>query len=199
MKTFIISSIAMAFALCACQTETKPTVAKVTFGVYQVINRQEIPTALLDTLKTTSIQFETDSLSGIVGYVQKADTASFALDFSDQNVKLFLTRNPVDKENLYYALAVTRLQPELDQSDISKTQNEGSNVMINFTQKGATKWADLTKKSIGKMVAFVIDNRICSMPYVNSEIRNGAAMIAGFESDTTATRISEALLFSSSK
>ncbi|MGE4569367.1 MAG: hypothetical protein AB7C90_09340, partial [Bacteroidales bacterium] len=116
-----------------------------------------------------------------------------------QNIKFFLMRNPVDKESHYYALAFTCLQPELDLSDIAKTQNEGSNVMINFTRKGATKWADLTKKSTGKMVAFVIDNRICSMPYVKGEIRNGAAMITGFESDSAANRISEALLFGRSK
>lgn len=47
--------------------------------------------------------------------------------------------------------------------------------------EGATKWSDLTKQNIGKSVAFIIDNQIYAMPEINSEIRNGVALITNFE------------------
>lgn len=58
--------------------------------------------------------------------------------------------------------------------------------------EGATKWSDLTKQNIGKSVAFIIDNQIYAMPEINSEIRNGVALITNFENEII-TSISELL------
>jgi preprotein translocase subunit SecD len=43
------------------------------------------------------------------------------------------------------------------------------------------------------MVAFIIDNQIYTMPLINGEIRNGAALINGLENETIAKNISESL------
>ena len=59
--------------------------------------------------------------------------------------------------------------------------------------KGANKWADLTKKNIGKTLAFIIDNQIYTMPVINTEIRNGVALINGLENETFSKNISESL------
>ncbi|HAR62955.1 MAG: protein translocase subunit SecD [Candidatus Margulisiibacteriota bacterium] len=52
-------------------------------------------------------------------------------------------------------------------------------VGIEFTQKGAKKFRDVTAKNIGKPIAIVLDNRIISAPVVNEAIPAGKAVITG--------------------
>lgn len=72
-------------------------------------------------------------------------------------------------------------------------KNNRNNVEIYFNMKGSNKWADLTKNSIGKTLAFIIDDMIYTMPLINAEIRNGVAVINGLENETSAKNISESL------
>ena len=83
--------------------------------------------------------------------------------------------------------------PTITNSDIQKTRNKGMMVEIHFNIEGARKWAEMTKDNIGKMVAFVIDEQVYSMPMINGEIRNGIAVIAGLENEEKAKKISESL------
>ena len=81
----------------------------------------------------------------------------------------------------------------IDNTNIKKTKVNGSAVEIYFNLEGAKKWADLTKKSIGKQLAFVIDNHIYALPIITSEMKNGVALINGFNSEIEAKNISELL------
>lgn len=61
-------------------------------------------------------------------------------------------------------------------------QNQGlSNpqVALRFDDEGAQKFAELTKKNLGKRIAILIDGQIISAPNVQSEITNGQAVITG--------------------
>lgn len=61
-----------------------------------------------------------------------------------------------------------------DQSGTGQPQ-----VSLNFTDEGAKKFADITKRNIGKPVVIVLDNEIISAPRVNEAILNGNAVISG--------------------
>lgn len=52
-------------------------------------------------------------------------------------------------------------------------------VQLNFTPGGAKKFADITKRNVGKPVVIVLDNQIVSYPRVNEPILNGNAVISG--------------------
>lgn len=55
----------------------------------------------------------------------------------------------------------------------------GPQVQLNFSPAGAKKFADITKKDVGKPVVIVLDNDIVSFPRVNEPILNGNAVITG--------------------
>ncbi|EKD67265.1 MAG: hypothetical protein ACD_48C00508G0001, partial [uncultured bacterium] len=52
-------------------------------------------------------------------------------------------------------------------------------VGIQFTPDGAKKFADVTKRLIGKRLAIFLDNVVVTDPTVNTEIADGQAVITG--------------------
>lgn len=77
----------------------------------------------------------------------------------------------------------------VDGSDIDKAEGyQGKNkagtateyyVSLEFSAKGAKKFAAGTKKAIGKSIAIVYDGTVVSNPHVNEEISGGKAQIDG--------------------
>ena len=58
-------------------------------------------------------------------------------------------------------------------------------VQLNFTEGGAKKFADITKRNVNKIVAIVLDDMVIEAPKVNQPIENGNAVITGsFTYDT---------------
>ncbi len=193
MKTLNLITIIFLFVLSSCNYEVKTNSKKATFGIYEVVNTDEIPKSVIDTLRAMSIQLENNTQLSIVGYIQNADTTCLCLDFSSDSLKLVKTFYTIDKDNRYYAIVATKLNPVIVNSDIKNAKNNSNNVEIYFNMKGSNKWADLTKNSIGKTLAFIIDDMIYTMPLINAEIRNGVAVINGLENETSAKNISESL------
>ena len=61
-----------------------------------------------------------------------------------------------------------------------QSQGLGSpQIGLRFDDEGATLFADITKRNIGKPVAIFLDQQIISQPTVQSEILNGQAVITG--------------------
>jgi len=58
-------------------------------------------------------------------------------------------------------------------------QNGQPEVLMNMTAPGARKWAKMTAANIGKQVAMVLDDYVCSAPVVQSEITGGGTSITG--------------------
>lgn len=199
MKPLFYVSVIFLFLLSSCHTETKPSGQKVTFGIHEITKVNTIPEAILDTLKSMGVQLENSQSPFIIGYITKDDSIALKPDFSAQNLKIFKTYYPVDEDQKYYAVVAIRPNAVINNINISKAEVDGNNVTIYFNFTGSKKWADLTKKSIGNQLAFVIDNQIYSLPLINGEIRNGMAIISGFKSNKAARKVSEDLNFSKGK
>lgn len=60
----------------------------------------------------------------------------------------------------------------------SKTSAQPS-VGLEFTPEGAKKFAEITKRNIGKPLAIFLDNHILTAPMVETEITDGQAVITG--------------------
>ncbi|GAB2853484.1 protein translocase subunit SecD/SecF [Hymenobacter ruber] len=58
-------------------------------------------------------------------------------------------------------------------------QNGQPEVLMSMTPSGARKWQKMTAANIGKQVAMVLDNYVCSAPVVQSEISGGGTSITG--------------------
>lgn len=192
MKTLFIPTFFLLF-LYSCNSDIKTNGHKVTFGIHEIVQVSDNADAIIDTLKAMNVQIEKNQQQSVIGYISKADSMVLQHNFSRQDFKIVQTIYPVDKEQKYYAIAIIRPNSVIDNSHIKKTKVNGKNVEIYFNYEGAKKWADLTKKSIGKQLAFVIDKHIYAMPIINSEIRNGVALINNLEDNTFAKDISESL------
>jgi SecD/SecF fusion protein len=52
-------------------------------------------------------------------------------------------------------------------------------LLISFSDSGATKWATLTRKNIGRDIAILLDGRVIAAPRVREEIKGGKCSISG--------------------
>lgn len=69
---------------------------------------------------------------------------------------------------------------DLAQATLIFDSNSGKpGVGLEFTDEGARKFTEITKRNIGKPVAIVIDQDIISAPVVQAEITGGSAQITG--------------------
>lgn len=193
MRTLYSISIVFLCFLYSCNSETKTNGQKITFGIHELVNISDIPNAIIDTLKSKNTQIESNQQLYVIGYITKVDSSVLHYNLSGQDFKIIPTVYPVDTEQKYYAIAAIRLTPAIDNTHIKKTKVKGNNVEICFNLEGANKWSDLTKQNIGKSVALIIDNQIYAMPMINSEIRNGVAIINNLGDETFAKNISESL------
>lgn len=66
----------------------------------------------------------------------------------------------------------------------------GPQVSIEFNPEGATKFAEITKRNIGKPLAIFLDNQFVSAPTVQQEILGGNAVISGNFSTEEAKNLS---------
>ncbi len=69
---------------------------------------------------------------------------------------------------------------DLQQTSVTFDQNTGKpQVTLVFTPDGTQKFADITKRNVGKVVAIVLDNQVIEAPRVNEAILAGNAVISG--------------------
>lgn len=82
-------------------------------------------------------------------------------------------------------LGADPVKTDLSGSDLKQTSvvfnpNTGEpSVQLQFTQDGVEKFADITKRNVGKPVAIVLDNIVISYPSVREAILTGDAVIEG--------------------
>ena len=198
MKATTILMVTILFALHACKTEKKTDTEKINFGIYETVNVNEIPKSIIDTLKILEIQFEQNKQQPIIGYILTSKTIDFN-KLMAKNVRLVKSAYTVDKDEKYFALVAIRENPIIGNSDIDKTKNKDKNVEIHFNKSGAEKWANMTNRNKGNMVAFVIDNEIISTPNINGEIKSGIAKINGLKNESIAEKISNSINSSTSE
>ena len=69
---------------------------------------------------------------------------------------------------------------DLQSTSVTFEQNTGKpQVQLVFTSDGSQKFADITKRNVGKVVAIVLDNEVVEAPRVNEPILTGNAVISG--------------------
>ncbi|MBI2034747.1 MAG: protein translocase subunit SecD [Candidatus Levybacteria bacterium] len=69
---------------------------------------------------------------------------------------------------------------DLQQTTVTFDQNTGKpQVQLAFTANGAKKFAEITKRNVGKILPIVLDNQVVEAPRVNEAITGGSAVITG--------------------
>lgn len=80
---------------------------------------------------------------------------------------------------------------DLQGSGVTFDVNTGKpQVQLSFTQEGARKFAELTRRNVNKIVAIILDNQVIEAPRVNEPILDGNAVITGSFTSESAKRLS---------
>jgi len=62
--------------------------------------------------------------------------------------------------------------------DFSQTKSEAE-ISMSMNAEGTRIWARMTRENVGRCIAVVLDNYVCSAPRVNTEITGGNSQISG--------------------
>lgn len=83
---------------------------------------------------------------------------------------------------------------DLSSTGVTFDTNTGKpEVQLTFTTEGGQKFADITRRDVGKILAIVLDNQIIEMPRVSTPILNGSGVISGSFTVDTANALSTEL------
>ncbi len=83
---------------------------------------------------------------------------------------------------------------DIQSTSVTFDQNTGKpQVQLNFTSEGTQKFADITKRNVGKVVAIVLDNVVIEAPTVQQPILTGNAVITGAFTTDQANQLSTEL------
>jgi len=82
---------------------------------------------------------------------------------------------------------------DLLNASIVELENEYA-VEVKFTKSGTQKWTEITRNSIGKHIAILVNDKLVTCPLVRAKIDQGLAIITGNFSKKEAENISRGLL-----
>ncbi len=142
--------------------------------------------------------YRQDGKGPVIGIAMVKDTAKVMEYFRMAREKHLIpnslrptwTVKAEDKAGLYYSLIAINCarrdgKAPLTGSVITDARADvgqfgsSAEVSMEMNQEGSRKWAELTKKNIGKSVAIVLDGFAYSYPNVNCEINGGRSQITG--------------------
>ncbi len=84
-------------------------------------------------------------------------------------------KRQLDRDSLYYFLDPTPIVTVKNISDFEIYTARAGDVGLKMTldESGTAAWSQATEKSIGKRLAFVVDNKLLHVPLVNAKISFG--------------------------
>jgi len=145
---------------------------------------------LFSILNIPFLDSETDLSSAIFGYCKLQNKlqvdeyiAKHYVSKRNEGVRFVWGEKP-NSDNDYF-LYVLKHKAALDKSGILQAavqqdkQADIAELLIEFNDSGKTVWKNLTKSNIGKPIAIVIDNEVCCVPVVMTEIESGKCTISG--------------------
>jgi len=115
------------------------------------------------------------------------------------DIQLLVATQSAYPPSVVLALGTYPSKTDLSGADLKETsvgfdQNSGKpEVQLKFTSQGAKKFADITSRNVGKIVAIALDNQVIEAPRVNQPILTGDAVITGGFTTQTANAVSKSL------
>ena len=101
------------------------------------------------------------ALPDTIAKIGKSDALKFR-EGADISGEVILTGADVEKANVFY--------DEFDSEFI---------IQIDFTQSGAEKFSEATKRLVGETISIWVDDELLSAPYVHEQVVDGRAVISG--------------------
>lgn len=133
----------------------------------------------------------------VIGYVKDTDTVLLGTMLRDTlpefvslyNTKFMFTphQNSICAVVAINTNSLKSIQPEVESVELNVNDESGKYYMISikFSPAYSSLWAKMTRSTIGKSIAMIVDGQLYSYPTVNSEITTGNSVISGeFDTET---------------
>lgn len=152
-------------------------------GVVDVIEKRVNSLGVSEPLVQTNVSAGAHriivELPGVTDVQQASETIgqTVSLEFRELNPNA----DPNNPDPLAQYLPTPALTgKDLKRASVDFNQQTGEpEVSLQFNGDGARKFGELTRKSVGKPIAIIIDGSVISAPRVNQEISDGNAVITG--------------------
>ncbi len=146
-----------------------------------------------------------DQAKNIIGttaqlaFWEQAATSSSVLIKSESDFEALAATQSAYPISVVLELGTYPNKTNLSGSDLKETsvgfdsQSGKPQVQLKFTSGGAKKFADITTRNVGKIVAISLDNQVIEAPVVNQPILTGDAVITGGFTTQSANALSRSL------
>ncbi len=146
-----------------------------------------------------------DQAKNIIGttaqlsFWEQTATSSAVLVKSQQEFQTLAATQSAYPPSVILSLGTYPNKTDLGGSDLKETsvgfnsQSGKPEVQLKFTSTGAKKFADITSRNVGKIVAISLDDQVIEAPRVNQPILTGDAVITGGFTTDTANSLSRSL------
>jgi preprotein translocase subunit SecD len=161
-------------------------------GIYETVSLKELM-PLTEFQSKTILKQDLDLNKSVMAYISINDREHIRTlieDLSSENSHLLPTRSTGSDRNSLAIISVHK-EPYLAMQDIRKAVVHEKGIELRFNREGTKKWHKMTKKNTGKMIAFVINDEIWSIPVVNAPIKVGVALITGIDDRATIEKTCE--------
>jgi len=134
-----------------------------------------------------------------LSFWERSATSAAALLYSDKDFQALSSTQSAYPISVVLALGIYPNKTTLGGSDIKETSvgfdpNSGKpQVQLKFTADGVKKFADITSRNVGRVVAIVLDDQVIEAPVVNQPILTGDAVISGAFTTESASTLSNSL------
>lgn len=119
-----------------------------------------------------------DKKSEVDAYLKRNDVSK-----AESGIKFCWSEQANEKGDFY--LYLLQHQGSMDNSFVSEVlvksdvTGKSPELLIAFNESGRVMWKDITRRNIGKSIAFVLDQKVLLAPMVKSEIGGGKSLITG--------------------
>lgn len=146
-----------------------------------------------------------DQAKNIIGttaqlsFWEQTATSSSVLVKSQEEFEMLYATQSAYPASVVVSLGTYPNKTNLSGSDLKETsvgfdsQSGKPQVQLKFTSVGAKKFADITTRNIGKIVAISLDDQVIEAPRVNQSILTGDAVITGGFTVESANALSRSL------
>lgn len=134
-----------------------------------------------------------------LSFWEQSATSTAILLSSPNDVKGLMATQSAYPVSVLQVLGTYPIKTNLGGSDLQETsvgfntQSGKPEVQLKFTSKGAKKFADITSRNVGKIVAIALDDQVIEAPRVNQPILGGDAVIEGGFTTESANALSRSL------
>lgn len=178
-RTYVLFILAVGLLTCAPADKNVPSAIR--FEINKIIMPQDLPSEIMDRFPEYVITADTAIPSPFIAYFSQGDSSLVPEEITIDSVRLLSTACPLDDPKGYFAFIAVNEEAALSLSDVKKAAPEQNHILLYFNEKGAVKWAALTKEAKGTLIAFAVNHKIYSITAVAGEIRNGIARMDGFK------------------